>query len=406
MQIHEARALTHRGKRKTQNEDGVLQIPDIPLYVVVDGAGGTDAQESALRILRSHTRALFEKVQSVADVHSSANRLEVGAFFEEIFDQVHKELLTMTEGRENASLASSMLCLTTVGECAYLAHVGNARAYLLRKGELWVLTNDHTVAMAQLTRGMITEEEYEDSPHKLILTQALGQAGQVEMEFAEVWLLPDDVLLLCSDGLTRVVGDQTICEILHNDALPEATRSLVKEALAEGGPDNVSVITLAVRADADAVATAAPTDIIGTFRNVFLLAEMSEADRMMIAPYLEDMRVEPGEVIVREGEQGDHFYVIISGDVRVSLGQTHLVDIGPGGQFGELGLVGDSRRTATVTALTACRLFALSRDRFHQVLREKPHLSAKLLLPLLERVKDRLTDVTKRLARAEVSGGG
>ena len=402
MQIKEARALTHRGRRKEENEDGVLQIPDVPLYVVVDGAGGTDAQAAALEIMRSHTRSLYKKVRSVADTHSSENRLDVGAFFEDVFNEIHRKLLKMEDDLQNTNLASSMICATLVGECAYLAHVGNARAYLLRNEELWVLTNDHTVAMAQLTRGLITDDEYESSPHKLVLTQALGQSTQIEMEFAEVWLRPGDVLLLCSDGLTRCVADQQICEILHSQPLADATKDLVRTSLVEGAPDNVSVITMEV-AEAEDDTDLAETDIISTFRNVFLFTDMMEADRMVIAPYLEDIAVEPGQVIVREGENGDHFYVVIEGNVRVSLGQTHLVDIGPGGQFGELGLVGDSRRTASVTAIDQCRLFALSRERFHQILREKPHLSAKLLLPLLERVKDRLTDVTSRLAQLEQS---
>ena len=400
MRVAEARALTHRGAKKKENEDGLLQIPDVPLYAVVDGRAGREAQDFALNVLRKRTRSLYRQIQKVANSATSSNRLAVGAFFEEVFRDIHEGLLALSDDLEVPSLASSMVAATLIDECAYITHIGNVRAYLKRGEDLWALTNDHTVAMAQLTQGMISEQEYATSPHRMVLTQALGHASQFEVEFSEVWLLPGDVLILCSDGLTRVVSDQAICETLHQNDLAEATKTLLRQALAGGAPDNVSVITLRLEED-DAV-TASSTDVIQTLQNVFLFQGLSEAERSMVTPYLEDVTVKPGTVIVKEDDTTDDlFYVVIEGKVRVSLGQTHLVDIGPGGQFGELGLVGESRRTATVTALTKTRLFALTRARFHEILTAKPKLAAPLLLPLLERVKERLTDVTNRLAKLE-----
>lgn len=401
IRIEEACALTHRGMKKSENEDGVLQIPAAPLYAIVDGRHGTEAQEFALDLMRKHTRTLHQQIKNVSKDGSSSNRLAIGSFFKDVFAEIHERLIDLSDELEVPSLASSMIAVTMVEECAYITHIGNVRAYLLRGQDLWALTNDHTVAMAQLSQGMITPEEYEHSPHQMVLTQALGLPGQFDVEFSEAWLIPGDTLILCSDGLNRVVSDQTICETLHAHDLREATKALLRLSLAGGAPDNVSLISIRVEQDEADPATETGTNIMETLRSTFLFQAMSEADRSMVTPYLEDIWVNPGEVIVQEGEAGDHFYVIVEGQVRVSLEDTHLIDIGPGGQFGELGLVGDSRRTATVTALTKTRLFALSRKRFHEILQAKPKLSASLLLPLLARVKDRLRDVTERLAQLE-----
>jgi hypothetical protein len=270
---------------------------------------------------------------------------------------------------------------------------------LLRDEELWVLTTDHTVAMQALARGDFTQEEYEQSPFQKTLTQALGQTARLDVEFAEIWLAPGDRLLLCSDGLWRAVADQTICELLHQADLTQAARSLVRHALDAGGADNVSVVLLDIAGDEAAAASTA--DIAETLRDVFLFKELTEPDRMVIAPYLEEVFYDAGEEICREGETGDSFYVVISGGVRVTRGQTHLTDIGPGGQFGEVALVGTGRRSATVTATARARLFQLSRERFLQVIRSKPGMAARMLLPLLIRVGARLTDVTERLAALE-----
>ncbi len=403
MHVEQAVAVTHAGRKMSRNEDGVMQVPEVPLYAVVDGTGGTEAADVALDVLRENKRALFDQIQLVADDPRTSTRLAVGQLFERVFDAASASIRDAARRLQRPKLAAAMVAATVVDRFAYIAHVGDARAYLLRDGDLWALTTDHTVAMAQLVGGHITEDEYRTSPFQKTLTQALGPTAKLDVEFAEVWLAPGDVLLLCSDGLHRMVSDAVICDTLHEHGVRDASRELIHQALRAGGADNISLIGLEI---AGSTGPSSTKSVAETLRGVFLFQDLTEADRVSVAPYLEEVTFDPGEAIVTEGAKGDSFFILVSGEVRVTRGRTFLTDIGPGGEFGELALVGqgEHRRSATVTALTRARLFELSRARFHEILRAKPAMAARLLLPLLDRVGSRLTDLTERLAQRDMAG--
>jgi len=403
MRIANAVAVTHSGRKRQRNEDALLQIPDIPLYAVVDGSGDPVAADVALDVLRANVRELARKIDAIRRDQKSKTRLDLGAFFNTVFHEAGRRIAAAGADEQLQELSATMLTATVVERFAYFAHVGNSRAYLLRDDELWQLTTDHTFAMASLTHGDITEEDYETSPFKHTLTQALGVSARMDVEFAEVWLQPGDILMMCTDGLTKVVDDQQICEILASSTPREATRALVQAALSGGAPDNVSVVVIDLEEVEERPASTA--DIAETLRDVFLFKELTEPDRMMIAPYLEEVFFDEGEVICAEGDLGDSFYVVIEGEVKVTRKTTFLTSIGKGGNFGEIALIGSGRRTATVTATERTRLFQLSAERFNQVIKSKPTMASRLVMPLLVRIGARLGDVTERLASLEEKFG-
>ncbi len=404
MQIVDAVAVTHTGRKRRVNEDGLLQVPGVPLYAVIDGSGGTDAAKIGLDVLRSNTRMLARKIAAIQNDRKSETRLELGEVFNRVFHEAGRKIAAFSADNDGPDVSAAMLTATVVDRFAYFAHVGNSRAYLLRGDELWQLTTDHTFAVASLSRGDITPEDFERSPFKYTLTQALGPSAHMDVEFAEVWLQPGDILMMCTDGLTKVVDDQQICEILASASSKEASRSLIQAALAAGGPDNVSVVVIDIEAD-EQQSTTSTADIAETLREVFLFKELTEPDRMMIAPYLEEVFYESGEAICTEGELGDSFFVVIEGEVKVTRKTTYLTTIGEGGNFGELALIGSGRRTASVTATKHTRLFQLSRERFMQLIKGKPSMASRLMMPLVVRVSTRLNDVTERLANLEESLG-
>ena len=124
-----------------------------------------------------------------------------------------------------------------------IAHVGDSRAYLLRGGTLQQLTNDHSLVAEQVRRGIITPQEAEASEMQSVLLRALGAHSQVEVDVDEVGIFPRDVLLLCSDGLTRMVTEPEIAGSLQAETDPaSAARKLIELANERGGIDNVTVI--------------------------------------------------------------------------------------------------------------------------------------------------------------------
>src|SRR6201998_2636073 len=133
-----------------------------------------------------------------------------------------------------------------------LAHVGDSRAYLLRTGNLQQLTNDHSLVAEQVRRGLITPQQAEESEMQSVLLRALGAHPEVEIDVDEVGIIPRDVLLLCSDGLTRMVTEPEIAGALQAEMVPSAAAErLIALANENGGIDNVTVIVVGFEDDAN-----------------------------------------------------------------------------------------------------------------------------------------------------------
>src|SRR5205807_10050022 len=126
-----------------------------------------------------------------------------------------------------------------------VAHVGDSRAYLLRGGGLLQLTRDHSLVAEQVRRGILTAAEAEESDMQSVLLRALGAQAEIEVDAEEHTLFPRDILLLCSDGLTRVVTEPEIAGTLQAETdAARASEKLVALANERGGPDNISVVTV------------------------------------------------------------------------------------------------------------------------------------------------------------------
>jgi protein phosphatase len=127
-----------------------------------------------------------------------------------------------------------------------LAHVGDSRAYLLRQGSLQQITDDHTVVAEQLAAGHITPADAATHPQRSMLTRVLGISSEIEIDSIDVETAPGDRLLICSDGLTGMVPDQRIAELLSAGTPEEAVWALIEEANSAGGHDNVTVVVVDV----------------------------------------------------------------------------------------------------------------------------------------------------------------
>jgi protein phosphatase len=131
-----------------------------------------------------------------------------------------------------------------------VGHVGDSRLYLWRGGTLQALTEDHSLVMDQVRHGLITREQAEKSSFHNILTRALGTEESVRVDMAEHPVVPGDILLLCSDGLTKMLKDDAIAQVLAGAPSPDAAvETLVAEARRLGGLDNVTVAIAKVAAD-------------------------------------------------------------------------------------------------------------------------------------------------------------
>jgi len=232
--------LTDTGRQRQANEDSFLVRE--PLFVVADGMGGAQAGEVA-----SMTAVqAFENGLPPGDPEE-ALQASIGLANRTIHDQAHAD----------SSLAGMGTTITAAAvdganEAVVIGHVGDSRAYRLRDGILQRLTKDHSLVEEMRRRGQITEAQAEDHPQRSIITRALGPEPEVLADIQSVPSAPGDLFMLCSDGLTTMLGDDRIKELLiGSTSLDAATRALVDEANRAGGRDNITVVLFQVEDPAE-----------------------------------------------------------------------------------------------------------------------------------------------------------
>jgi protein phosphatase len=232
------------GQVREGNEDSFLVLS--PLYAVADGMGGHRGGEVASSLALETVQRMFERREgTLAEQVTEANRA--------VFERSQLD-------RSVAGMGTTLTAALIDGSRVHLAHVGDSRAYLLRAGELSMLTEDHTLVHRMVMEGEITEAEAESHPHRSILTRALGVDMNVQIDERDVDVVDGDRLLLCSDGLTGMVSDDQIREILAATPDPqEAVDALVRVANRAGGIDNITALLLDFTAEPGSSETAEAT---------------------------------------------------------------------------------------------------------------------------------------------------
>jgi protein phosphatase len=227
-----ASALTDTGRRRPQNEDTFVCEP--PLFAVADGVGGAQAGEIAARLAAT---ALEERAPDALGAETLA------ALVREANERIFRRALEDPSAAGMGTVITALLVDEAAGTVA-IGHVGDSRAYRLRDDTLEQLTPDHSLVGELVRAGKLSTEEAEQHPHRSVITRAVGTEPTVEVETITVDTAPGDLYLICSDGLTDIVRDTQILEVIaaagrEPDAAAEA---LVATANRNGGIDNITVV--------------------------------------------------------------------------------------------------------------------------------------------------------------------
>jgi PPM family protein phosphatase len=240
LKVAEEAHKTDTGRQRHANEDSYYA--KAPLFAVADGMGGAQAGEVASRIAAG---AFEHGIPS--DDSSPEGQLETIA--QEANREIHK---LAQEDSSRAGMGTTLTAAMLRDDEVSLGHVGDSRAYLLRDGQLKRLTKDHSLVEELRRQGRLTEEQAEEHPQRSIITRALGPEPSVNVDTMTFPARDGDVFLLCSDGLTTMVSDERIKEILTTSrSLRSAVNKLVDAANRGGGRDNITAVAFRV-ADADA----------------------------------------------------------------------------------------------------------------------------------------------------------
>ena len=240
------------GRARTNNEDSVALDADAQVVVLADGMGGYNAGEVASGMAAS---LVCSSLVQWLGAHTAHTARELAQAMGRCVAQANRAIFDASNGNPQYSgMGTTLVMVAVAGGHLVVGHVGDSRVYRLRGGQLQRLTRDHSLLQEQLDAGLITPAQAARSTNRNLVTRALGMDAEVTLEARDHSLQQDDVLLLCSDGLTDMVDDEGICYLLcHTHAsLQDACQALVDAANAAGGRDNISVVL--VRAGSEAAA--------------------------------------------------------------------------------------------------------------------------------------------------------
>lgn len=231
-------ARTDVGRVRTGNEDSYFV--DSPLFVIADGMGGHAAGDIA-------SATAVEVIQERRS-ELSAQEPET---LSEIVREANRAIWSKSSGDDSLrGMGTTCTMILVDGDTAQVAHVGDSRAYLLHDGELRQVTDDHTLVGRLVREGKLQPEEAARHPQRSMVTRALGVDQDVEVDLFSLTLAEGDRLIICSDGLTGMLSESAIGEVLHSESDPQvAADQLVDKANEAGGEDNITVIVVDVGVD-------------------------------------------------------------------------------------------------------------------------------------------------------------
>ncbi len=244
-------ARTDKGCKRKKNEDRYSISPFGDLFIITDGMGGHAGGEIASKIAVDSLEDFISKVMSDEqgtlpfdldeNLSYEANLLKIG------IKLANKKIYKIS--RENIKygrMGTTIVAALIKEDKAYIAHVGDSRAYLIRDNNIYQLTQDHSWVNLQISLGILNKEEAANHPLKNVIIRALGTQKDIEVDLTEQKLLDDDYLLLCSDGLNLYLSDSEILQIVEEggEDLEKIVNKLVDLANARGGEDNITVILI------------------------------------------------------------------------------------------------------------------------------------------------------------------
>lgn len=236
------------GRARRNNEDAVLVDPDLSLCILADGMGGYNAGEVAsdmtVKIVRDEVVRNLPATGASDEIGvRKAMTAAVSSANTAVFEASQKTA-------EYAGMGTTLVVMLFGAAKVWLGHIGDSRGYRLRAGRLALITKDHSLLQEQLDAGLITPEEAAVSSQRNLVTRALGVEPETELELHGHDWAGGDVYLLCSDGLSDMLPDPKIEEVmLANSDLAQMSQALVAAANAAGGRDNISVVLARVRGE-------------------------------------------------------------------------------------------------------------------------------------------------------------
>jgi len=404
-------ASTHQGRKRAHNEDNYLADPDLRVFAVADGMGGHQAGEvaSAIAVRTVHevlqnSRGMLTPME-VAGPRSEVSRREVLGLLEwavqEASRRIHAEA-QKDEGKRGMGTTLSVMVLLDAH--AYVAHVGDSRIYLVRGSRVDQVTEDHTIGNELVRLGVVTWDQLPNVPRRNAITRAVGIYEHVEVDTLTLEVLPRDQFILASDGLTGYLdsGREDLSKWTAEEDGEKVVQGLINFANERGGKDNIT--SLLVRLGGGDVRDSARAKRLELKREMLhtmpLFSRLAERELLQVMQVAEVFEYAPGEVVIQQGEAGDRMYVCLDGRLQVVSHNTPVGELKRGEHFGEMALVRNLPRSATIKAIVPSELISIKREDFFELIRSEPRVAVKLLWQFLGVLAHRLERTSNDLSYA------
>jgi serine/threonine protein phosphatase PrpC/CRP-like cAMP-binding protein len=404
-------ALTDVGRKREENEDNFLVDESLGVYVVCDGMGGHAAGEVASALA---VRTFHEEIKKEADLledfiagksgvdrvskRDITNMLEFAV--NRASARVHAEAVKDPSKR---GMGTTLVAIVICRQTAFIIYVGDSRLYLQRDGVLEQVTEDHNVLNELIKRKKMPREKAEKLAHKNAITRAVGVYEHAEPDTIVLDLIAGDRILLCTDGLYQYFEDDLdeFSKRLRGEDLDAAMKSFIVDANERGGSDNITGVLLNVgdatgRDQERARRLQLKRELLARMR---LFRPLTDREILRVLQVTDVVTYDDGEDIMTQGSSGEELYIVVEGKVDVIRGETVIASLEQGAHVGEMALVRNQPRSATVRSRGTSELMVIRRRDFFELLRNEHALAVKLLWQFLGVVADRLAETSRELGQ-------
>ncbi len=406
---------TDPGLVRKQNEDASVLLQQFGLFAVCDGCGGRKGGQQASTIA---SRKLAEEgarlIQTFADYHAERDRELRGQILQQIariFDEVSAEIYASAQQTDMPGMATTSILLTLIDTSGFIGHVGDSRLYLLRRNKIYQLTEDHSLFQKLVNAGKLEPKDYDRFPYKHVISRSLGSEPTVETDTLFVDLQPNDVFVICSDGVSDLVKPVEMLNIAHFEGPERLADRLIELVLERGAHDNATAVVVQVLDNAPADPSAPPdtkparrdsrtidfTARLSLFSDIRLFRPLNDQELARVLKIVYEESYKDGQSIIKEGEPAECLYVIASGQVQVTLRGVVLSTLSAGQHFGELALVEEVVRSASAHAIGDVTVMRLGKEDFFRLTQEDHALASKLLWVLLASAAQRIRELSARI---------
>ena len=246
----------------------------------------------------------------------------------------------------------------------------------------------------------IKEPDFAKSPVRNIIYQALGVVPNLEVDTLHLDVYPGDLFLLCSDGLYESLGPADMAQILQDAKGDAAVDLLIDLGCVKGGHDNLTVVLVYIEEGPTTVRETVETNVkIRMLQNMPVFADLSYQELLKILKIAFEQEVKAGQMLFRDGDPADALYILLSGSVNVEKDNTILTTLGRGSHFGEMALISNQERSASVRVTAPGRVLTIRRDDFYELTQAEPEMAIKLLWRFVHHLGERVRALSGDLAR-------